>query len=247
MGEITQTSSFFKKLWHSITGKKKDQNQKINVYFISGMCYNCTVFDKLSLPHGFKKTYIEWHIPREDESLNEYAKVMAETIDQTRPFILVGYSFGAVIIQEMNTFLSPIKSIIISSFKSVDEIPTLFRAAKRAKLVKRVPDRIYSSTEFITHAFNRFVYNIPTDELSDVMVYTDPIYIKWAIKKITEWIPNGKIKHLYHIHGSADQIFPCVNIKNAFIIENGDHLMVMKKADMVSSILDGILLMKERA
>lgn len=237
--------SFFQKLWQSIARKKKNERKEINVYFISGMCYNCSVFDNLSLPHGFRKVYIEWHIPREDESLSEYVHAMTQQIDRTTPFVLVGYSFGAVIIQEMNRFLSPLKSIIISSFKNESEIPSLFRAAKMANLVERVPRRLYSSTEFITNAFNRFVYNMPTDGLAGVMVYTDPVYVKWAIKQITEWIPGGNIKHLYHIHGTADQIFPYENIRNAFSVEGGDHLMVMKKADAVSSILDGILLMRE--
>lgn len=237
---------FFRTLWKIIGGKPKNRRQEIvDVYFISGMCYNCSVFDNLKLPNGFRKVYIEWHNPREDESLSEYVHVMAEKIDTTTPFVLVGYSFGAVIIQEMNRFLYPLKSIVISSFKDESEIPTLFRAAKRIHIVERVPRKLYSSTEFITNAFNRFVYNVQNEDLADVMVYTDPVYVKWAIKQITEWIPGGNIKHLYHIHGTADQIFPFENIKNAFSVEGGDHLMVMKKANIVSSILDGILLMHE--
>lgn len=234
---------FFRRLWRCMNGA--NDKKEINVYFISGMCYNCRVFDNLRLPQGFKKVYIEWHNPSEDESLDEYVHAMAQQIDTTSPFVLVGYSFGAVITQEMNRFLSPLKTIIISSFKSEAEIPSLFRAAKRANLIERVPRRVYSSTDFITNAFNRFVYNAPTPELSGIMVYTDPVYVRWAIKQITEWVPGGKIKHLYHIHGTADQIFPYDNIRNAFSVEGGDHLMVMKKADVVSSILDGILLMKD--
>lgn len=220
--------------------------KETDVYFISGMCYNCSVFDSLKLPEGFKKKYIEWHIPRLDESLDEYVHAMALEIDTSRPFVLVGYSFGAVITQEMNRFLSPAKNIIISSFKDVEEIPMLFKAAKRANLADKIPMRLYSSTEFITDAFNRYVYHMPTSELTEVMTYTDPVYIKWSLKEITNWIPDCKCKNLYHIHGTKDQIFPYELIKNAFSVEGGDHLMVIKKADIVSSILGGILLMKEK-
>ena len=237
-----ETTHLLRKIWQSIVGTKK---KDVNVYFISGMCYNCSVFDKLKLPKGFRKKYIEWHIPRPDESLEEYTRVMMNKIDISRPFILVGYSFGAVIIQEMNRFLKPVKSIIISSFKSEDEIPTLFRAVKRANLVERMPMRIYSSTDFITNAFNRFIYNVPTSELSQIMTCTEPAYIKWAVKQITEWTPGGSHKHLYHIHGTLDQVFPYEQIKNVFPVEDGDHLMVLKKADIVSSILSGILLVNE--
>lgn len=239
---LNKTLSPIKRLWKKIGHV---WNPEINVYFISGMCYNCSVFDKLKLPKGFRKVYIEWHIPHENESLAEYTREMAKDIDISRPFVLVGYSFGAVIIQEMSKFLKPIKSIIISSFKSEEEIPTLFRAVKMTNMVERIPMRIYSSTEFVTNAFNRFVYNMPTVELSDVMTYTYPMYIKWAVKQITEWKPADKFKHLYHIHGTLDQIFPYELIKNAFPIKDGDHLMVLKKADAVSAILGGILLINE--
>lgn len=64
-----------KKLW------KKD----INVYFISGMCYNCSVFDKIVLPEGYKKKYIEWYVPIPGQSLREYVSVMAKEIDTSSP------------------------------------------------------------------------------------------------------------------------------------------------------------------
>lgn len=238
-----QSSNTLNTIWKLIHSfyKKEDTN----VYFISGMCYNCSVFDKLKLPKGFKKKYIEWHIPCQDETLEQYSRAMASAIDTTKPFVLVGYSFGAVIMQEMNKFLNPVKCIIISSFKSEEEIPMLFRAVKRTNLAERIPMRIYSSTEFVTNAFNQLVYNMPTSELARYMTYLDPIYVKWAVKQITGWTPSNKCKHLYHIHGTIDQIFPYELIHNAFPVEDGDHLMVIKKADVVSSILSGILLMKE--
>lgn len=239
---VNKKPSLFKQL---LRGIFKISKKDTNVYFISGMCYNCYVFDKLTLPKGFKKVYIEWHIPRYDESLEEYARTMAKNIDISSPFVLVGYSFGAVIIQEMNKFLHPVKSVIISSFKDKREIPMLFRAVRRANLVERVPQNIYSATEFITNAFNQLVYHMPTSELSRYMTFIDPVYIKWAAWQITSWIPSGEHKHFYHIHGTEDQIFPYDLIQNAFPVEDGDHLMVLKKADVVSSILSGILLIKE--
>ncbi|WP_029902245.1 alpha/beta hydrolase [Prevotella sp. 10(H)] len=244
MAQESKKPNPLKNLWKSIRSIWK-KDTATDVYFISGMCYNCSVFDKLKLPKGFNKKCIEWHIPRPDESLEEYAREMAKAIDTSRPFVIVGYSFGAVIMQEMNKFLSPVKSVIISSFKSRTEIPALFRAVRMTNLVERVPNRLYSSTDFVTSAFNRLVYNMPTSELASVMTYVDPVYVKWATKQITEWIPAENCKHLYHIHGTLDQIFPYENIRNAFPVEDGDHLMVLKKADVVSSILSGILLIKE--
>lgn len=215
------------------------------VYFISGMCYNCKVFDKLTLPAGYVKRYIEWYVPHPDETLTEYTHTMAKGIDTSKPFILVGYSFGAVIMQEMNRFLKPEKSIVISSFKSVEEIPTLFQTARKFNLVGNIPKKLFSQTEFITESFNRFVYNATNEQLKDYMTQVDPVYIRWAVEQITNWVPDMKLEHLYHIHGTDDQIFPLEQIKNVLPVEGGDHLMLIKKAETVSAILDVILLIRE--
>jgi len=203
------------------------------------------VFDKIKLPEGYNKIYIEWHVPRPDESLEEYARIVAQKIDITKPFMLVGYSFGGVIAQEISCFLSPLKVILISTFKSTEEIPMLFKAARATNAADRIPASVYASTELITELFNRYVYKMPASELAEVMTFIDPVYIKWSIERIINWIPHNKCKHLYHIHGTEDQIFPYELIKNAFPVEGGDHLMLLKKADIINIILNGILLMKE--
>jgi len=238
----TKSKNFFNRLWKNIAGTKKAET---NVYFISGMCYNCLVFDKIILPHGYRKIYIEWLMPLTGEKIQEYAIRMASEIDTSHPFILIGYSFGGVIVQEMNTFLTPFKTVIISSFKKEEEIPSMFKAVSRANLWERIPERLYNSTDFITDIFNRFVYHVPNSELADYMTVTEPSYVKWAVRQITSWKPTHVTPRLYHIHGTEDQIFDFELIHNAFPVEGGDHLMVIKKADIVNLILGSILLINE--
>jgi hypothetical protein len=85
----------------------------MKVYFISGMCVNCKVFDSIILPDGYEKHYIEWNIPEGSETIEEYAFKLAERIDQSQPFIIIGYSLGGIVMQEMNKFLRPEKNILI--------------------------------------------------------------------------------------------------------------------------------------
>lgn len=175
-GSKVQSPGLWRRLSSLVNWLWKKEAEDITVYFISGMCYNCKVFDKLRLPKGYKKAYIEWFIPSPDESLSEYAHKMAKTIDTSRPFILIGYSFGAVIMQEMTLFLKPEKCVIISSFKSKREIPILFQAVRKVNLMEFMPKRLFSSTDFITNAFNRLVYNASNSDLAEYMTVTDPIY-----------------------------------------------------------------------
>ncbi|NDW11086.1 alpha/beta hydrolase [Dysgonomonas sp. 520] len=225
--------------WHNITNKI--WRRETNVYFVSGMCYNCKVFDNITLPEGFNKIYIEWLIPQKDETLSDYSKRMIAPINTKRPFVLVGYSFGAIILYEMNRYVKPQKNIIISSFKREDETPTLFRLAKSINFAERIPEKAYSATQFITNIFNRLVYTLPTSSLDEYMTQTDPVYIKWSIHQITNWQPHFLLPNVYHIHGTKDQIFSFKTIKDAIEIKDGDHLMVFKKHKEISENLSQIL------
>lgn len=212
------------------------------VYFLSGMCVNCKVFDKIELPDGYEKRYIDWHIPRDDESLEEYTKTMAMNINTAEPFILIGYSLGGIIMQEMNHFLKPEKNILISSIKSMNEIPSLFRFAKKTHFTSIAPKALFATNKTISNLFTQLVYDMPIDLIEQCVTYTSSTYMKWATHHITTWNPTLVCENLYHIHGTKDQIFPSKKIKDAFFIEGGDHLIVMKESDKVNNLLRNILL-----
>ncbi len=184
----------------------------MNVYFISGMSTNCKVFDNLQLPKGFDKRYIEWLAPCEDESLYEYTQRMATNIDQSAPFVLVGYSFGGIIVQEMNKFLMPKKTIIIASMKAGDVIPALFRLGRRTRFTEHLPVQSFKTNDLIFDFFSRFVYRVKREDMEKYVSYTDPLYTKWSLYQILNWQASSTCPNIYHIHGTKDQMFPVCNI-----------------------------------
>jgi len=214
----------------------------INVYFVSGLTANCSVFDLLKLPEGFNKKYIEWIIPDEEDSLAEYAYKMSESIDTTQPFVLVGYSFGGIIIQEMNSFLRPEKNILLASVKSYEEFPPLLRFGRKIKFAERFPWWSLADNNKVKEFLARYIYQARDIDMFKYVSYTDPVYMKWSVNQLLHWIPSQECPNLYHIHGTRDITFPQKYIQNAFFIKRGDHLMVMKRAEQVSNILSEILL-----
>lgn len=230
-------TGFFNRIWKSI---KKIFQEDTNVYFISGMCYNCSVYDGIELPEGYKKIYIEWLIPEPEETLDAYSHRMAATINTKQKFILIGYSLGGVIVQEIARFMKPEKVILISSMKDAEEIPPLFQVAQKVNFANNIPMRLYNRTDFMINLFNKYVYNLPTKALEGFMTVIDPIYIKWALHQITNWVPRQKTEHLYHIHGTKDQVFPYEQIINPITIKGADHLMVIKHAKKISILLETI-------
>ncbi len=214
----------------------------MNVYFISGMCVNCKVFDEIKLPEGYKKNYLEWYIPHENETLEEYTQNMAKGIDTSKPFVVVGYSMGAIIMQEMNKFLSPDKNVVISSMKAEDEIPRLFLLAKKIRFSDHFPKKWYAVNKRISNLFAQIVYKMTEQDVDKYVSYTSPEYMQWATSQIVNWTPSVECHNLHHIHGTKDQIFPYLQIRDVYTIEEGDHLMLLNKAEVVNKVLNDILL-----
>lgn len=91
--------------------------------------------------------------------------------------------------------------------KSADEIPPLFRIAKKTGITKNLPKRLYATNKSISNLFTHLVYDMPIDDIEQCVTYTSPEYMKWASYQITYWRPGIKINNLYHIHGTKDQVF----------------------------------------
>ena len=63
--------------------------QKMNVYFISGLGADQRVFQKLTIDPEFNPVPIEWVKPGRKESMPSYARRLSTQIDTTKPFHLV--------------------------------------------------------------------------------------------------------------------------------------------------------------
>ena len=106
---------------------------KIPIYFMPGLAASPTIFENIKLPEDqFEMRFLEWFLPQEKESIESYALRMTEKIQHENP-VLVGVSFGGVLVQEMAQFLNLDKIIIISSIKSSDEMPNWMKIAKQTK------------------------------------------------------------------------------------------------------------------
>src|SRR5215217_4576146 len=102
----------------------------MNVYFISGLGADRKAFEKIKLPGTFSIHHLGWIKNKKGESLNDYARRLAASIDATQPFAIVGLSMGGMIASAMTQFLQPDKTILISSVACTDEFPPLLKLAR---------------------------------------------------------------------------------------------------------------------
>ena len=94
-------------------------NKKTHVYFVPGLAANTKIFEHIKLNEALFETHLlDWNIPTAtSESIENYAARMCEKITDEN-VILVGVSFGGIMVQEMSKHINSQKTIIISSIKS---------------------------------------------------------------------------------------------------------------------------------
>jgi hypothetical protein len=68
----------------------------------------------------------------------------------------------------------------------------------------------------------------------------DPEFIRWAFHAALSWRNKELPANFFHIHGKADLVLPLRFTKPGYLIEKGDHLMVMTKAGKINAILGEI-------
>ncbi len=107
-----------------------------------GLAAGSKIFEHIRLDKDkFEFKFLEWIIPDSpDESLEHYAKRMCEKIIHPN-HVLVGVSFGGIIVQEMSKFIHPDKIIIISSIKNKNEIPKRLKFFQKSKLYRLFPSK----------------------------------------------------------------------------------------------------------
>lgn len=197
------------------------------------------IFERIRLPSTkYECKVIEWLPPEEKEPLDNYVKRMAKSITHENP-ILVGVSFGGVIVQEMAEIISVNKTIIVSSVKSRQEFPNYMKFGSITKLYKLLTaSNILSTSDLGKLGWNEKART----RLRKMQVYLnvrDAEYLSWAIQNMVEWEREEENPEVYHIHGTADEVFPIKNIHKCRKIEKGTHAMILDKTpSIVKEILD---------
>lgn len=218
--------------------------EKISVYFMPGLAANSSIFERIALPEElFDTHFMEWEIPFEKESLKEYAHRISKKITHKNP-VLVGVSFGGILVQEMAKFLNPKKVIIISSVKSNQEFPTTFKLAKSTKAYKLIPTSLIAQIDNLA----KFTFGDRVKQrlklYQKFLSLRDITYLNWSIEKIILWDRLKADPNVIHIHGDADEVFPIKNINNCIVVKGGTHIMILSKFKWMNVNLPKIIIDK---
>lgn len=215
---------------------------KIPVYFMPGLAASSSIFEHIALDEAlFEIHLLEWVLPEEKETLVAYAQRMAKNV-QHENAVLIGVSFGGVLVQEMAAFLTLRKLIIISSVKSSAELPRKMKIAKTTKAYKLVPTGLLQDVnKLIKYAFG--------DSLKKKLILYERFlhmrnkeYLDWAIEQMICWDREVEDPNVIHIHGDADEVFPSKNIKHFINVKGGTHIMILNRFRWFNANLPKIIL-----
>ena len=207
------------------------------------MAASSSIFERIHLPtETFEMHLLEWVLPNNNESLKEYARRMAKNINHEN-VILVGVSFGGILVQEMKPFVNLKKVIIISSVKSNAEFPRRFKVAKTTKAYKLIPTKLFENIELLAkYTFGSSILKQKMKLYEKFLSVRDKVYLDWAIEQIINWNRTEIDNEIIHIHGDADEVFPIKYISKAIYIKGGTHIMIITKYRWFNQNLPKIML-----
>ena len=209
------------------------------IYCISGLGADEKAFSKLRVD-GYRICCLPWLTPEPGETIKSYATRMRSEIKEENP-ILCGLSFGGMMSIEISKQIPVDKLILISSIKSVKELPRWMKTCGFLKLNRIFPMRSFKLMEPIQ---NRNLGISSKEEIELVRSYrrnAPQPYMNWAINQVLNWRNDWAPSRIYHVHGDADRLFPIAKIRATHVIKGGGHFMIMNRADEVSAALKEIL------
>ncbi|TYA92252.1 alpha/beta hydrolase [Seonamhaeicola marinus] len=214
----------------------------IHIYLMPGMAASPLIFEHIKLSEEkFKLHYLEWIQPLADESLPNYALRMTQNIKHEN-VVLLGVSFGGVLVQEMSKHITVRKLIVVSSVKSKDEIPKHMQLAKSTGVYKLLPTHLASKIDLLEkYAFGKH-FTKRLELYKKYLSVNNEKYLNWAVKNMIGWSQKEPPEGVIHIHGDNDSVFPIKNISSCKIIEKGTHIMIINKYKWFNEHLAEIIL-----
>jgi hypothetical protein len=212
----------------------------MKIYIVSGLGANFKVLERLEFPKQYELVFIDWLIPQKNESFDSYVKRMAEKVDDSEPFCLLGYSFGGIIVQEINKLKPAQKVVILGSIKSDKEKSRFIRTGEVTKIPRMLPVSLFNDKAANVYSVVRKLFDPKNPKILQYFKVRDPYYLKWSVEKVSEW-KFDENPEVIQILGDRDIVFPVKYSKPNYVIKGGTHLFPATKYKEVSKILNEIL------
>ena len=174
---------------------------KTHIYFVPGLAANSKIFEHIQLDNSkYECHFLEWKIPvSKDESIETYAQRMCNEITHKNP-VLIGVSFGGVMVQEMSKQIAYKKVIIISSVKTNLEFPKRLKFALLSKAYKLFPAKFIENLDSYVAYFLGDYQPKKIEAYKKYMSVRNATYLHWAIYTVLYWKQVEILPNIYKLH-----------------------------------------------
>jgi len=213
----------------------------MKIYVVSGLGADFKVLERLEFPENCELVFIDWLIPEKNEPFHSYVARMAEKVDDSEPFFLLGYSFGGIMVQEINKLKPAQKVVILGSIKSDKEKSKFIKTGEITKLPRILPVGMFNDKATNVYSVVRKLFDPKNPKILEYFKVRDPYYLKWSVEKVSEW-KFEETPEVIQILGDKDIVFPIKYSKPDYIIKGGTHLFPATKYKEVSKILKEVFI-----
>jgi pimeloyl-ACP methyl ester carboxylesterase len=205
----------------------------MKIYGISGLGADQRVFQYLKL--NYDLIPLDWIEPKPDEKLDMYASRLAERIDTSGVYILIGVSFGGLIAMEISKILKPALIILISSAETKSDLRKIYRLIGKIGIIQWIPASFFKPpvkiVEWVFGAKNKKL-------LKEIIDDTNLPFAKWAIEKLITWKNTARFENCIRIHGDKDLLIPHKKDNKMIEIPGGHHFMIVDRAEEISKVIN---------
>ena len=211
------------------------------IYLFPGQGSDARLFKHLEVPCGYDTVHITYPVPEKRESMSEYAGRFIAQIDTTSIYILVGVSLGGMICTELTETMHPLRTIIISSAKTTEELPNRYTFQQNFRLNRIIPKRLTKGGARLLQGIVEPDRKHDKETFKDMLKAKDPLYLKRTVDMIINWERSKYPEQIIHIHGDKDHTIPSKNIEYDYLLEGGSHMMMITRAGEINKIIGEIL------
>ena len=188
----------------------------MKLYVISGLGADFKVLEKIIFPSNLEVVFLDWLIPDNKEDFHHYVERMAARVDDSEPFALLGYSFGGLIVQEIDKIKAAEKVVIMGSIKSDKEKSRFIKFGEMSRITPYLPARMFNIKSAAIYSLARNIVDPKNPKLMQYFTVRDQYYLKWGIEKVSNWKFEENPK-VIQILGSKDIVFPIKYSKPDYI------------------------------
>ena len=207
------------------------------IYCIPGLGLDHRLFGKLSIS-GVELKFLDYIEPSYNESITDYAKRLSKKIEDSN-FSIMGMSLGGILAIEISRIKKVESLFLISTVKNKSEVPSIF------KYMDMLPTKNKTASKLALDASVAFKpYYDKSDaagsKLFDSMIRSASVeLLAWGVQQLSNWSYKEELNcPFYHLHGTADLIFPIKNIDKAETIKGATHYMLYNNAKDVSKRIE---------